>query len=304
MTAEAARRCPHCHELALTEDTYCEVCGSRLQAEHAETALDRLEEAAGFAGGVSDRGCLRKHNEDAVGVGALDDCAYAIVCDGVASTAGGQRAAAAAVASARATFHDALVRRTTTQWDPEAVMQSAIRSAQAAVLRIARREGAAHEGASCTFVAALWDREHTTVGSVGDSRAYWLGATTRLRLTVDDSWAQEQVDAGLMTEEAAMAAPDAHVITRWLGADAPEDPYRVSSFRPPEPGRVVLCSDGMWQYASSATDLDELVRMLAPSAAPSTLAGDLVAVACALGGSDNVTVAVIDVDPSRTKEAA
>ena len=100
-----------------------------------------------------------------------------------------------------------------------------------------------------------------------------------------------------MSEAEAWDAPDAHVITRWLGRDAPDEPYEVTTLQPREPGRVLLCSDGMWQYASATTDVQELVQLLSSSITPIELARDLVNAACALGGTDNVTVAIIDVDP-------
>jgi serine/threonine protein phosphatase PrpC len=40
-------------------------------------------------------------------------------------------------------------------------------------------------------------------------------------VTRDDSLAEEIVAAGLATMDEAMASPQAHVITRWLGADLP-----------------------------------------------------------------------------------
>ena len=154
--------------------------------------------------------------------------------------------------------------RATTAAGTREVMHTAIAAAEVAVLAAAPLPTGADDGPSCTFVAGVWDGEEVTVGSVGDSRAYWVGRTTSLRLTVDDSWAQEQVDAGTMTEPAAMSAPDTHVITRWLGPDAPEGPYRVHALRPREPGRLILCSDGLWQYASSPAELRELVELLLP----------------------------------------
>ncbi len=74
--------------------------------------------------------------------------------------------------------------------------------------------------------ARVWDGDEVTVGSLGDSRAYWIGADGARRLTVDDSWAREQVDAGVLDERDAEADPRAHAITRWLGADAPDEPPR------------------------------------------------------------------------------
>ena len=77
-------------------------------------------------------------------------------------------------------------------------------------------------GPSCTFVAAIVEDGTGVVGSVGDSRAYWFGDDgSAVCLTVDDSWAAEQIRAGTPRAEAE-AGPHAHTITRWLGTDCPD----------------------------------------------------------------------------------
>ena len=85
-------------------------------------------------------------------------------------------------------------------------LEAAADAASEAVLEVSSKtkDGAAAGGApvpnpaSCTFVAAVVEQDLLVVGSVGDSRAYWLpdaGAATAL--TLDDSFAQEQIAAGV-----------------------------------------------------------------------------------------------------------
>ena len=72
-------------------------------------------------------------------------------------------------------------------------------------------------------------------------------------LTDDDSWAAEVIAAGAKTAEEAYADRRAHVITRWLGADAdPAWEARPVVVRPP-PARAgsCSCSDGLWNYAET-----------------------------------------------------
>src|SRR5262249_20231445 len=145
---------------------------------------------------------------------------------------------------------------------------------------------------ACTIVAAVWDGERVTVGWAGDSRAYWIGPAGSRQLTVDHSWAQEQVDAELLDRATAQSDPRAHAITRWMGADAGAG-GRVAVPRPPGPGSIVLCSDGLWNYAGDADQVAALVRE-APAPRPVDVARHLVRVALARGGRDNVTVGVID----------
>ena len=35
-----------------------------------------------------------------------------------------------------------------------------------------------------------------TISSIGDSRAYWVDSDDTRQLTVDESWAQEQIEQG------------------------------------------------------------------------------------------------------------
>ncbi|MEP7036537.1 MAG: PP2C family serine/threonine-protein phosphatase [Actinomycetota bacterium] len=156
--------------------------------------------------------------------------------------------------------------------------------------------------ASCTFVAAVVEQSLVVVGSVGDSRAYWFpdsGLATAL--TVDDSFAQEQIASGVPRLEAE-TGPQSHAITRWLGVDAPDHTPTTASMKITEPGWLMVCSDGLWNYCSAASDLAELVRRTAsPSSAdaePLALASALVDWANAQGGQDNITVALARLHPS------
>lgn len=133
------------------------------------------------------------------------------------------------------------------------------------------------------------------VGWVGDSRAYWVPldrSAAPARLTEDDSWAAQMVAAGLMNEAEAYADERAHAITGWLGADAYELEPHTASFKPDRPGVVVVCTDGLWNYAEAA---EELAEILPPDASARPLHAARVLVGHALdgGGHDNVTVAVV-----------
>lgn len=156
--------------------------------------------------------------------------------------------------------------------------------------------------ASCTFVAAVVEQNLVVVGSVGDSRAYWLPDSGSARaLTVDDSFAQEQIASGVPRKEAE-TGPQSHAITRWLGDDAPDHTPTTASMTITEPGWLMVCSDGLWNYCSPADDLSALVMRTAstsPAAAePLALAGALVDWAIGQGGQDNITVALARLHPS------
>lgn len=138
---------------------------------------------------------------------------------------------------------------------------------------------------SCTIVSAVVTASAVTVGSIGDSRAYWLSAdpasTGPRRLSTDDSVAAGLVELGV-DERTAMSMPDAHTLTAWLGADAPAVEPHVRTFVPDGPGAVLVCSDGLWNYYPAA---DSLTALALPTALtrPGAAAHDLADLALAAG---------------------
>jgi len=131
------------------------------------------------------------------------------------------------------------------------------------------------------------------VGSIGDSRAYWFGDDgVSWQLTKDDSMAQARMMLGMPREEAERSL-QAHSITRWLGRNATDVNPALVELRPDSPGWVVVCSDGLWNYASSPEDLAAVFEEAKKvSGNPVELTESLVAWANSCGGRDNITVAL------------
>lgn len=147
---------------------------------------------------------------------------------------------------------------------------------------------------SCTFAAAVVEGALLVAGWVGDSRVYWLpDAGHAVQVSADDSWAGEAIAAGIPREDAERA-PQAHAITRWFGVDAPDPRAHTAALRLDRSGWVVVCSDGLWNYCSRASDLQTLVIMVAQRTGPdpAALASELVTWAKQQGGHDNITVAL------------
>ena len=153
---------------------------------------------------------------------------------------------------------------------------------------------------AATFVSAVVTGDAATLCWLGDSRAYWLGAdgSGAQRLTRDDSLAEEMVATGLLDAAEALATPQAHVVTRWVGADLAGEAAHVVRFEPPGNGVLLLCSDGLWNYAPDAADLAAraLPRALTD---PLGAAASLVAFALSAGGHDNVTAVLVPFPPGQ-----
>jgi serine/threonine protein phosphatase PrpC len=146
---------------------------------------------------------------------------------------------------------------------------------------------------SCTFAAGVLDGSLAVWGLVGDSRVYWIpDAGEPRQLGVDDSVAEERIAAGT-ARELAESGPQGHAITRWLGADSPDATARTGSIAVEGPGWLLVCSDGLWNYASEAAALRDVVaRTVVDASSPRPLAEALVAWACEQGGRDNISVAL------------
>ncbi|HJZ61322.1 MAG TPA: PP2C family serine/threonine-protein phosphatase [Miltoncostaeaceae bacterium] len=275
---------------ALGDDGSCRFCGTP-----ARDPGDRVEVDLVVAAAITDRGRVRARNEDAmhldrVGPGKV----VAVVCDGVSSSFSGDVAARTAASAAGSVLAERAGGRPE---EAEQATEEAVTAARRAVERLDWTERASRPVPSCTFVSVVAGPEGLVVGWVGDSRAYWIASGESRRLTRDDSWAVEQVEEGLMSAAEADADPRAHAITRWIGADAPDDPPRIATMRPTGPGRLLLCSDGLWNHLPDPVAIEGLLDGLPATASAVAAARALADAALAAGGQDNITVVVIDVDP-------
>jgi serine/threonine protein phosphatase PrpC len=278
--------CPSCGNEGEPVDGYCGVCGMRLPAprDHQELELDAVA-------GVTDKGKRHHRNEDAMAMFARDGFVAAVVCDGVSTSVDPDEASQAAADAACAVLADR----------PD--LDAAYDAARTAVLATEYEPHAELGPPSCTVLAAHVTDERALLASLGDCRAYWLAAGRATQLTVDDSWAELQIGSGALSRADAYDHANAHVITRWLANDA--DPAwrpALTTFDVPGPGRLLLVSDGLWNYT---LEPEHLVAAIGPDpAARLELARRLTTFANEAGGSDNITVVVVDLplkDSARLK---
>jgi PPM family protein phosphatase len=276
----------------IDEDGYCSRCGKRPcrpSSDHIETVLSPICAA------VSDRGLKHARNEDRFGVRRCGNRYALVVCDGVSASRDSELASSAEanVVSellAGALQNDAMV-------DPEGSMREAIDAAEASLAAYPARN--AHDNPpSTTIVAALVADGAVTVGWVGDSRAYWIDSNGARQLTSDHSWMNSVVSSGEMTTEEAERHPQAHAITRWLGADAGENAAAdIVHLLLAPPGILLLCTDGLWNYAATPDAVAKLVKESNRNGADAlTVARNLVAFANSQGGHDNITTIVLQLD--------
>lgn len=219
----------------------------------------------------------------------------AVVCDGVSTSAlPGEASLVAAETAARL-----LLAAVRAGEDPRTVSPAAARAAADAVSRLPGPPG---DPPATTYVSAVLTSQAATVCWLGDSRAYWLASgpgSAPAQLSRDDSVAGDMIAAGLPAAD-ALASAQAHVVTRWLGADLRDVAPHVLRFEPPGPGALLLCSDGLWNYQPDAAGLAGLA-LPAALTDPLAAARALTSFALDAGGSDNVTVVLAPFPPARPR---
>jgi serine/threonine protein phosphatase PrpC len=240
----------------------------------------------------SDRGAVRKLNEDS----HLAAPPLFVVADGMGGHSFGDQASQTAIAAFAAMVDPAAATR------PDAVLD-AIKRANETVLALTASPELEGTVSGTTLVGVAFvelgagEGQHWMAFNVGDSRVYGWDGRTLSQLSVDHSAVQEMVDAGEITRAEADHHPLRNVVTRALGADTEVD---ADVWLLPAAGHqtFLLCSDGLTKELSD----DEIARIIVFHGSSSaeddelapTLAERLVNAAIAAGGSDNVTVVVVE----------
>ncbi len=146
-------------------------------------------------------------------------------------------------------------------------------------------------GMGTTVVALALVKDRPIVAHVGDSRIYLLRGDSLVQLTRDHTLVQELVDTGAIPPQDAANHPIAHMLTRSLG---PTEAISVEIHVLPEPVRpgdkFLLCSDGLYNHVTN----DDIARLLREKD-PVTGADELIQLALDGGGSDNVTLQIVEV---------
>src|SRR5260221_1850318 len=241
----------------------------------------------------TDVGMKREHNEDSFLVN--EDLGLYVVCDGMGGHAGGETASRLAVEtiereliSARLRVDDPFRSDARLADTPLAgALREAVEGACAAVFRTSRANPEL-AGMGTTCISLLIHGEHALVGHVGDSRAYLLRDGDVHQISEDHSLVNEQVRAGLLSEEEAKLSRLKNIITRSVGF-AEDVLVDVMGVETQAGDRFLLCSDGLSNLMENDEIRDALLNNeldLVPKA--------LIQLANERGGDDNITVVAVE----------
>lgn len=240
---------------------------------------------------LTDVGAVRESNQDSCDCGLFSpSSAWAVVCDGMGGASGGNVASSVALEKIKEfllrEFNENLNRGSI-----KAMLLNAMREANRAVYEMSL-EHTELRGMGTTGVIMLAAKGTLHVAHVGDSRAYLLNQEGLEQVTMDHSYVQDLVNIGQLTPEEARVHPQRNIITRVLGVhEEVTCDYSASDFSPGD--TALACSDGLSNYI----DHEQLARFMQENRKNGkALSEKLVRCAVERGGSDNITVAVIEND--------
>ncbi len=240
----------------------------------------------------SHKGMVRTNNQDSSfallsaqqGAQTLPDFGLFVVADGMGGHEDGARASATAVRTiSQYVLQNFYLKRLADEDDLYIgeILTAALEKANDAV---------AHETpeGGTTVTVAVVHGNIAYFAHVGDSRAYYITQDGIVQLTKDHSLVQRLIDLDHLTPDEAAVHPQRNVLYRAIGQ---HESLEVDSFmKPLEDGsRLLLCSDGLWNMVD-----EERVRHIVSSAVtPQAACDQLVELANEKGGSDNITVILI-----------
>lgn len=212
----------------------------------------------------------------------------AMVADGVGGAAAGETASRVALTGIAKYVTRSLrcyYRSLDDDEEFEAALREASRECHADLQRRAEEDPEFRGMATTlTLYLSVWPRAY--VLQVGDSRAYVLKQGKLIRLTRDQTMAQDMVDLGIVKPEQVAGTRLEHTLTSSIGGRHTEP--RVTGFDMDWGYVVLLCSDGLTRHVSDDRIGEVLRGMRSAREACETLLEE----ALAGGGSDNITVVV------------
>lgn len=246
-------------------------------------------------------GCARERNEDSFAVLDLGSGEAGIrpgqrvrelqppgtlvaVCDGMGGAAAGDVASRMAIDALQRVARGRMILQPA---DAEQVLLAGVGEANRSIGEFTRRHPD-KRGMGTTLTAAVVMGVELVVVQVGDSRAYLRRGRTLQQLTMDQNVVGQMVAAGKLRPEDARNFKQRNVLLEAVGVQERVGPdvVRVSV----RAGDVLmLCSDGLTGPLTDRQVLDHMLR----HEDPVRCARSLTEAACAAGGPDNVTVAIV-----------
>jgi len=233
----------------------------------------------------------REYQQDQVAViphPRIHGCVLAVVADGMGGRSGGRKASDQVIMTARQLFE----RFSPAEDSPEELLAQIVEDAHTVIQLTAISAEQEPHSTIAAFMVLPTGQSHWV--HVGDSRVHHFHRGTPVFRTTDHSYVQTLVAQGKLAPEDAESHPKSNMLLESLGSKrAPK--HTLQLIEQLSPGdALVACSDGLWHYVSDDEMAILVERLAAPEAAQAMVqrARDR-----ANGGGDNISVAIIKVEP-------
>lgn len=228
-------------------------------------------------GAKTDKGLIRKNNEDAFYVDA--EKGIFIIADGMGGHNAGEVASQMAVEEIKKYLN-------TQENKFSQILKQAIIEANKAIYEKAKKDPNL-KGMGTTIVVLIVNNKNLHIAHVGDSRAYILTKEGLKQITEDHSLVNEWVKEGKITLDEARFHPMGNVITRALGVEK-EVEVEINTI-PYQDEPILLCTDGLTDMLEDK-EIEEIIKN---NPDPEQACEALIKEANEKGGKDNVTVILI-----------
>ncbi|MGE4130289.1 MAG: Stp1/IreP family PP2C-type Ser/Thr phosphatase [Bdellovibrionales bacterium] len=232
--------------------------------------------------GQTDVGLKRDINQDAILVD--HDHNLYVVADGMGGHKGGEVASAIAIE----TVQEIVARKSgDNKLTPRKIIGDAYREASSRIHHKSTFESPELMGMGTTMVLFWETRGRIFIGNVGDSRAYLYVPSGLWQLTEDHSLINEQVRAGVISEEEAPHVVGRNVITRSVGFER-DVLVDILEREPAKEELYLLCSDGLTSMVAP-----EKIAEIFKQSRPEEVVPNCIKEAKLAGGDDNISVILI-----------
>lgn len=173
--------------------------------------------------------------------------------------------------------------------DIKTALQKTLETANQAILKEAAEKNELN-GMGTTVAVLYLESERAYVTHIGDSRVYYLSGNDLKQLTCDHSLVFELVKSGEITVEEAKIHPQRNILTRALGSNETLETEIIEI--PVTPGdKFLLCSDGLTNSISEAL----IKELMSREEDLESIVDHMISTANELGGSDNITVILVEI---------
>ena len=152
-------------------------------------------------------------------------------------------------------------------------------------------------GMGTTFSAVVIADTTAYFVHVGDSRIYLIRDGELIQLTTDHTFVGKMVEEGRITEEEARDHPQKNILYMSLGARKAFEPETKKHIDLREGDIFIMCSDGLNNMVS-----DNTIKEYVLSYSSKEAVEQLIKLANDNGGTDNITLQVINMENNRKPE--